>query len=230
MNTTEKVTRNGDKYRILLIEDHPVFRKGLKALVEQEENLSVCGEADSVSTALHLINSANPDLAVVDIALKGRNGLDLIPEMTSMKPDLLILVVSMFDETTYVRRALQTGARGYIVKNESTETVIAAIQAILRGEMAISEPHRTRILESQFSSQTSDPRSNPQALLTNRELEIFQLIGQGKATREISGHLKLSTKTIGTYRERLKDKLGLKHAAELAKYAVQYVQKQHFNG
>ena len=229
MNTKESVTSNGHPYQILLIEDHPVFRKGLKALIEEEENLTVCGEADSIATALNQIKALNPDLAVVDIALKGRSGLDLIPEIKSLKPDLLVLVVSMFDETAYVQRALQAGARGFIVKNESTETVVDGIQALLRGEIAVSEPHRTRILESQFSSPSNNPLDNPQAILTNRELEIFQLIGQGKATREIADNLNLSIKTIGTYRERLKDKLGLKHAAALAKHAVQYMEKQRFS-
>jgi len=230
MNSKENATSHENKYRILLIEDHPVFRKGLKALIEEEENLIVCGEADSIATALSQIKKLSPDLAVVDIALKGRSGLDLIPEIKSMNPNLLVLVVSMFDETAYVQRALQAGARGYIVKNESTETVVDAIQALLRGEMAVSEPHHTRILESQFHSPGSDPLDNPQAILTNRELEIYQMIGRGKATREIANNLNLSIKTIGTYRERLKDKLGLKHAAALAKHAVQYVEKQSFSG
>lgn len=228
MNTAVRATTNGNQYRILLIEDHPIFRKGLKDLINREETLTVCGEADSIATAWEQIGASNPDLIVIDIALKGRSGLDLIQEMKSLKPHPLILVVSMFDETAYVKRALQAGAKGYIVKNESTKTVVAAIHKIIQGEIAVSEPHLTRIVESQFSSPGSDPLANPQSILSNRELEIFQLIGQGKSTKEISEELNLSIKTISTYREKIKDKLGLKHAAQLAKQAFLFVERQNF--
>ena len=228
MNSNLKESNQAKKHRVVIIEDHPIFREGFKHLIEMEDNLMVCGEADSIGTALNQIRDLKPDLAVVDIGLKGRSGLDLIHELKTLKPDLLILVVSMFDETTYVQRALQAGARGYVVKNESTQTVVSAIQATLNGEMVISEPHHTHLLESQFSSSVNDPTNNPQAVLTNRELEILRAIGQGKSTREIARELRLSIKTVGTYRERIKEKMKLKHAAELARHAVRYVERQRY--
>lgn len=222
-------TISSDKIcRILLVEDHPVYRKGLKYMIDEDEGICVCGEAESTATALTQLNFLDPDLAVVDIALKGRSGLDLIQEMKSIKPDLLVLVVSMFNETTYVKRALKNGARGYIVKSESAKAIVDAIHAILRGEVAISEPHRTRIIEDNLGSQTSEGQTSPQEILTNRELEVFRLIGSGKTRKEISEQLKLSIKTISTYQGRIKEKLDLRTAAELAKHAFQYVEKQRF--
>jgi DNA-binding NarL/FixJ family response regulator len=229
MNISE-ISEKRNPCRILIIEDHPLFREGLKFQIDEEENLTVCGEADSIATALKQVNLLEPDLAVVDIALKGRSGLDLIQEIKAIKPDMLILVVSMFNETAYVARALKAGARGYIVKDESAKEVVAAIYSVMRGELAVSEPHRTRIMEGQVNTSTSDPLINLQDALTNRELEIFRCIGEGKSRKEISADLNLSEKTISNYREKIKDKLGLKHSAELAMRAVQWVEKQKFRG
>jgi DNA-binding NarL/FixJ family response regulator len=229
MNISE-ISEKRNPCRILIIEDHPLFREGLKFQIDEEENLTVCGEADSIATALKQVNLLEPDLAVVDIALKGRSGLDLIQEIKAIKPDMLILVVSMFNETAYVARALKAGARGYIVKDESAKEVVAAIYSVMRGELAVSEPHRTRIMEGQVNPSTSDTLINVQDALTNRELEIFRCIGEGKSRKEISADLNLSEKTISNYREKIKDKLGLKHSAELAMRAVQWVEKQKFRG
>jgi DNA-binding NarL/FixJ family response regulator len=230
MNEETETTPNDNSCRILLVEDHPVFRKGLKFLIEEEESLSVCGEADSTATALAQVKSQNPDVVVLDIGLKGRDGLGLIQDLTTLKTSLLVLVVSMFNETAYVRRALQEGARGYVVKSESARAIVTAIYAVIRGELPISEPHRTRIIEGNINSPGSDPLVTPHEILTNRELEVFRLIGRGNTRKEISEKLILSIKTISTYQEKIKDKLGLKNSAELAKHAFQYMENQNFGG
>jgi DNA-binding NarL/FixJ family response regulator len=212
--------------RILIIEDHPIFRLGLKELIDQEPNLTVCGEADNVSSGLKAVSENNPDLVIVDINLQGRDRLDLIQTIKQQKPSLPVLVVSMYDETTYVERAMRKGASGYIVKHNALETLVNAIQNIFAGQTAISEPHKSNLLQKYMNPTLRDIKGGILESLTEREMEVFLLIGKGNSTGQIAEVLNLSVKTIGTYREHIKKKLNLKNAAELLREAYHYKETQ----
>lgn len=208
--------------RILIIEDHPIFRLGLKELIEQEPSLIVCGEAENVSSGLKAVSKNNPDLVIVDINLQGRDRLDLIQTIKQQKPSLPVLVVSMYDDTTYVERAMRKGASGYVVKHNALETVVTAIQSIFAGQTAISEPHKSNLLQKYMNPSFRETNGGITGCLTDREMEVFLLIGKGSSTGQIAETLNLSTKTIGTYREHIKKKLNLKNAAELLREAYHY--------
>ncbi len=215
-----------DTSRILIIEDHPIFRLGLKELIEQEPNLTICGEADNVSSGLKAVSENNPDLVIVDINLQGRDRLDLIQTIKQQKPSLPVLVVSMYDEITYVERAMRKGASGYIVKHNALETLVNAIQNIFAGQTAISEPHKSNLLQKYMNPTLRDIKGGIMESLTEREMEVFLLIGKGNSTGQIGEALNLSAKTIGTYREHIKKKLNLKNAAELLREAYHYKDTQ----
>ncbi len=215
-----------DTSRILIIEDHPIFRLGLKELIEQEPNLTICGEADNVSSGLKAVSENNPDLVIVDINLQGRDRLDLIQTIKQQKPSLPVLVVSMYDEITYVERAMRKGASGYIVKHNALETLVNAIQNIFAGQTAISEPHKSNLLQKYMNPTLRDIKGGIMESLTEREMEVFLLIGKGNSTGQIAEALNLSVKTIGTYREHIKKKLNLKNAAELLREAYHYKDTQ----
>lgn len=215
-----------DTSRILIIEDHPIFRLGLKELIDQEPNLTVCGEADNVSSGLNAVSESNPDLVIVDINLQGRDRLDLIQTIKQQKPSLPVLVVSMYDETTYVERAMKKGASGYVVKHNALETVVNAIQNIFAGQTAISEPHKSNLLQKYMNPSFREINGGIMESLSDREMEVFLLIGNGNSTGQIAEVLNLSVKTIGTYREHIKKKLNLKNAAELLREAYHYKETQ----
>lgn len=215
-----------DTSRILIIEDHPIFRLGLKELIDQEPNLTVCGEADNVSSGLKAVSENNPDLVIVDINLQGRDRLDLIQTIKQQKPSLPVLVVSMYDETTYVERAMRKGASGYVVKHSALETVVNAIQNIFAGQTAISEPHKSNLLQKYMNPSFREINGGIMKSLSDREIEVFLLIGKGNSTGQIAEVLNLSVKTIGTYREHIKKKLNLKNAAELLREAYHYKETQ----
>jgi DNA-binding NarL/FixJ family response regulator len=215
-----------DTSRILIIEDHPIFRLGLKELIDQEPNLTVCGEADNVSSGLNAVSESNPDLVIVDINLQGRDRLDLIQTIKQQKPSLPVLVVSMYDETTYVERAMRKGASGYVVKHNALETVVNAIQNIFAGQTAISEPHKSNLLQKYMNPSFREINGGIMESLSDREMEVFLLIGKGNSTGQIAEVLNLSVKTIGTYREHIKKKLNLKNAAELLREAYHYKETQ----
>jgi DNA-binding NarL/FixJ family response regulator len=202
-----------------LVEDHPVFRLGLKELVNQEDDLQVCGEADDVEGALEQIASTQPDLVLVDLSLKGESGIDLIKKLRALHEELPLLVVSMYDEALYAERALNAGARGYIMKQETSASIVEAARKVLEGKIFLSEHIMSDMLGKIVGGTAARPVTSMESL-TDREREVFELIGNGFATREIADKLNLSTKTIGTYRERIKEKLDLKTAAELNRYAV----------
>jgi len=209
--------------RIMIVEDHPIFRLGLAELINQEEDLFVCGEAEDVTEALNKIGKLNPDMVIVDISLKGRNGIELIKDISRYFNALPVLVLSMHDESLYAERALLAGAKGYIMKQEASESIVKAIRCVIRGNVYASETIMSNIL-NRFANH---PKVQLELdTLSDRELEVLQLMGQGLTTGDIAEKLNLSKKTIGTYRERIKDKLNLKNAAELIRFAVHWVKHE----
>ena len=218
-----KSDHSSKKKNILIIEDHPIFRLGLRELINQEPDLLICGEAQRVSEGLKAVAETSPDLVIVDINLNGRDRLDLIESIKQQDATLPVLVVSMYDESVYVERAMRRGASGYIVKHNALETVVKAIEDILSGKTAISEPHKSHLLQKYMNPHVKDTHGNILESLTEREMEVFLLIGKGKTTGQAARVLNLSAKTIGTYREHIKSKLNLKNAAELLREAYHYV-------
>ena len=210
--------------RIVVVEDHPVFRTGLKELIETEKDLQVCGEADSTTKGLAVIANEKPDLVIVDITLKGRNGIELIKELHRDQPNLPILVLSMHEESLYAERAFRAGASGYIMKEETSESIVTAIRTVHSGQKYASKQFLAGVLDKFLNHAPEDTRS-PIDRLTHRELDVFRLLGQGMTTRDIAIHLDLSTKTIGTYRERIKVKLDLQNAPDLIHSAVRWREK-----
>jgi DNA-binding NarL/FixJ family response regulator len=206
---------------VLIVEDHPVTRHGLKALINQQLNLEVCGEADSAPAALDLLDRVKPDIAIVDVSLKSTSGIELTKEIKSRSPQVMVLVVSMHDEALYAERALRAGAMGYVMKQEAGEKVVTAIQHLLSGELYLSGNMAERMLH-RFVNKKSDGMVFAIDTLSDREMEVFQLIGTGFSTRQIAEKLKLSSKTIDSYREHLKLKLGLATGADLMRHAIQW--------
>ncbi len=214
--------------RILIVEDHPIFRLGLAELINQEKDLFVCGEAEDVSGALDVLPRLTPDMVIVDISLKGRDGIELIKEITRRCKALPVLVLSMHDESLYAERALAAGARGYIMKQEASVSIVKAIRDVLAGRIYAGEAILAAILTRYAGRSQPQEKTAAQQVerLTDRELEVLRLLGRGLATREIADRLRLSVKTIGTYRERIKEKLNLKHGAELIRFAVHWLGKE----
>ena len=208
-----------EKKKILLVEDHPIFRWGLSEIITQENDLIVCGNAEYVRQALNEIERLKPDLIIADITLKESDGIDLVKEVGKQYKDIPVLILSMHDEFLYAERALRAGARGYIMKQEAMESVVSAIRCVLDGKIYLNEKVKEQILFN-LSGGSGKTSKSPIDRLTERELEVFRLIGQGFSSREIARTLYLSIKTIGTYRERIKEKLNLRHATELVRYAV----------
>jgi len=215
-----------DEKKILLVEDHPIFRLGLRELIQKEPNLTICGEADTFSAGLKAVSESHPDLVIADVNLQGRDRLDLIETIKQQNPHLPILIVSMYDETSYVERAMRKGASGYIVKHNALETVIKAIQDILTGQTAISEPHKSKLLQKYLNPEIKNVQGNILDSLSDREMEVFIMIGKGQSTGQIARSLNLSAKTVGTHREHIKSKLNLKNASELIREAYHYVDAQ----
>src|SRR4051794_3846183 len=208
------------KSRVLLVDDHPVVRRGLALMIDDEADLAVCGEADDFEHALEAVAKLNPDVAVVDISLSGRSGIDLTKELRNKHPNLPVLVLSMHDETLQAERALRAGAKGYIMKREATTSVIAALRQVLRGGIYVSDRIGARLL-GKLAEAPPGVRS-PLERLSDREMEIFTMIGQGASPRHIAEKLGLSVKTVEAHRENIKGKLGLASSNELIRYAVQY--------
>ncbi|HVN70941.1 MAG TPA: response regulator transcription factor [Desulfomonilia bacterium] len=215
----------GGRHRILIVDDHPIFRHGLGQLISQEDDLTVCGEAEDYHGAMNAVEALKPDMVVVDITLKDMSGIDLIKEVHKYHKGLPMLVISMHDESLYAERAFRAGARGYVMKQEASESVVQAIRQVLSGGIYASRRVTENIL-TRFIEGTGEPSESPLKELTDREIEVFQLIGEGLSISEIGQRLHLSVKTIGTYRERLKEKLNLKNATELLRYALNWVEKE----
>ncbi len=223
-----KKSKASGKQRILIVDDHPMLRHGLAQLINSEPDLTVCCEADTARQALAAIGQSKPDLALVDISLPDKSGLELIKDLHALYPELRVLVVSMHDESLYAERVLRAGGRGYLMKQEGGKKLMEAIRHVLSGQIYVSEKMSARILEI-FSGGRRDGTGSPVGRLTDREFEVFQLIGQGKGTREIAGHLKLSVKTVEVHRARIKEKLGIKSATDLVRFAVRWADVQAGN-
>jgi DNA-binding NarL/FixJ family response regulator len=214
-----------NKKRILIVDDHPMMRQGLAQLIGAEKDLSVCGEVENAEQALDAIKPLKPDLVLADISLPGKNGLELIKDFQTIQPELPVLVISMHDESLYAERVLRAGGRGYIMKQEGGRKLMEAIRQVLDGKIYVSEKMSADILEI-FSGRRANSESSPVEKLTDREFEVFQLIGQGKDTRDIAEQLHLSTKTVDVHRTNIKNKLKLKSAAELIHFAVRWSESE----
>lgn len=219
-----KTTEHGgpDRKTILIVDDHPMLRRGLAALIESEPDLAVCGEAATCTDALEAVRENQPDLVLVDLELDGCHGLDLVRDLKVQHAGIPALVLSMHDESVYAERSLKAGARGYVTKQELDTTVLVAIHRLLDGGWYMSDKLEEGFATKFVSGQTLGTES-PLDVLSNRELQVFRLIGQGRTTRQIAATLTLSIKTIESHLEHIKRKLLLKSAAELAQRATQWV-------
>ena len=211
-----------ERTEILVVDDHPVMRAGLTQLIAQEPDLAVCGEAEDARGAIEAIEARRPDLAIVDISLKDSSGLDLIKDIRIRWPGLPVLVLSMHDEVFYAERVLRAGARGYVTKSEVSSKVIEGIRKVLDGQVYVSEKIASKMISSLVGGGNLD--AFPIDRLTDRELQVLELIGQGLQARDVADRLHISTKTVDAHREHIKKKLHLDGAAELARYAVHWVQ------
>lgn len=204
---------------VLLVDDHPVVRQGLAQFINGETDLRVCGQAGDAHEAMRMIETLHPDVAVVDLSLKDRPGIELIKDIDSRFPGLPVLVLSMHDESLWAERVIRAGARGYIMKEEATERVLSALRRVLKGEIWVSDQVGARLL-SRLSKNPTAAESSPLSELTDRELVVFRMLGLGQSVREIAEKLNLSTKTVDTHRDRIKEKLNLKSSLELLRYAI----------
>jgi DNA-binding NarL/FixJ family response regulator len=220
--TTPEQGTQGKK-AILIVDDHPVLRRGLAAMIDSEPDLVVCAEADSCPAALEAIRESRPDLVIVDLALGDDDGLTLIKHMKSHHESIPTLVLSMHDESLYAERCLRAGARGYVTKQQLDDTVLDAIRCLLEGDTYMSATLRSRLATKFAGGQTLET-SSPLAALSDRQLQVFRLIGQGQTTRQIAESLGLSVKTIESHREQIKHKLTLETSAELSRRATQWVE------
>ncbi len=226
---TKKVQREPDrtngpkktKRRVLLVDDHPIVREGLTEMINHEEDLTVCGTAEEMNQALDHIEKLKPDVVVLDISLKGSNGIEVLKNIKVRYPKLLVLVLSMHDETLYALRALRAGAAGYIMKQEPAERVLASVRQVLNGEISLSENMEKKMMKQLVGGRAARTGS-PLEDLSDRELEVFRLIGKGYSTRQIAEELHLSIKTIESHRAHIKEKLNLKNAMELVQHAIQW--------
>lgn len=208
---------------MLLVDDHPILRKGLAQMINMEQDMTVCGEAEEAGKAFELVGTLQPDVAVVDISLKTGNGIELVKNVKARYPELPILVLSMHDESLYAERALRAGSLGYIMKEEATEQVLVAIRRVLKGEIFLSEKMKSRMLQQLTTGGRNKVVVSPIENLTDRELEVFRLIGEGRSTRQIAAELHLSVRTVEAYREYIKSKLNLRNATELVQHAFHWV-------
>lgn len=214
-----------DPARILIVDDHAIVRHGLVRLVENEPGLRVCGEAATIQEAIELVDREEPDLAIVDLALEGADGLELIKRISGQNGRVRSLVLSMYDESLYAERSLRAGASGYVMKEKATQTVIAAIRTVLDGEVHVSDEILDRILRKVAGGGT-DVAESPLEALTDRELQVFRLLGEGHSTREVAEILHLSVKTIETHRAKIMRKLDLDNATHLLHRAIAWVQQE----
>ena len=209
--------------QVLIVDDHPMMREGLAQLIHREKDLAVAGEADSAARAVEQTAQLKPDLVIIDITLPGRSGLELIRDIHAVLPAALVLVVSMHEESLYAERVLRAGGRGYVMKQAGGKKLMEAIRQVLSGQIYVSTDTSARILETFSRNSAETPTTGVQSL-SDREFEIFQLIGQGENTRDIAKKLNLSVKTVEVHRLNIKSKLKLTTASELIHFAVRWMQ------
>jgi DNA-binding NarL/FixJ family response regulator len=203
------------------VDDHPIVRQGLALMINREADLVICGEADDATGAMLVLASARPDVLIVDISLNGPDGLDLLKNIRTSNPTLPVLILSMHDESIYAERALRAGANGYIMKQEATEKVLVAIRRILHGEIYVSDRIANKLLKHYITG-AGTLRNSSISDLSDRELEVFRLIGEGHGTRQIAEQLHISVKTVESYQAHIKEKLCLRSARELMQHAIQW--------
>jgi len=208
--------------RIVIVDDHPLFRKGLQEMIHSDGTFAVCGEAGNAAEAMEIIRKLNPDLAIVDLSLPGANGIELIKNIRAEFPRLPILVLSMHDESLYAVRALRAGADGFVMKHEAMANVIQAIREVFDGRPYLSPAMAAQVI-TQFAHRQAEGQADAVERLSDRELEVLELIGKGKEVREIAKLLHLSPKTVETHRAHIKDKLDLKNSREVARFALQWL-------
>ena len=225
MKTTDARRRGRARRRILILDDHPLTRYGLTQLIKHERDLVVCGEAESASQALAAIKPARPDLVLADITMPGKSGLEFIKDMQTQHPGVPVLVISMHDESLYAERVLRAGGRGYIMKNEGGERVLEAIRHVLQGQVYVSKHVSAALLDVMTRHRPAACEGTPSAL-SDREFEVFQLIGQGLSAQQIGQRLNLSIKTVGTHRQHIKQKLKARTGPELIRLAVRWAAAQ----
>jgi DNA-binding NarL/FixJ family response regulator len=211
--------------RIFLVDDHPLVREWLTTHLRQQGDLAVCGEAENSPRALQGILALKPDIVIVDISMSGRSGIDLIKDLKRLQPNVGVVVLSMHDEMTYAERALRAGARGYVMKREATDKIVAAIRQVLAGNVYVSDRVQARLAE-RFVGGIPPASQSPVNLLSDRELEVFQLLGQGRDTKQIAEELRVNFKTVHTYCARIKEKLRLTKATELLREAVRWEEER----
>ena len=214
-----KSPMTGPGHKIILVDDHPVLREGLAKLINHEAGLSICGQYEDAARAFAAIPTLQPDLAIIDLSLKGSSGLELIKNSRASYPKLIILVLSMYDESLYAERSLRAGAAGYIMKQEASEKILSAIRQVLQGGIYLSEKMSSKLMHQLVGGKSQEAGSSMERL-SDRELEIFGLIGQGMGTRKIAEQLHLSVKTVESHRSHIKEKLNLKDANELVHTAI----------
>jgi DNA-binding NarL/FixJ family response regulator len=213
------------KQRAVIVDDHPLFRERLAQLINHELDMEVCGEAENPQDAIQLIRNTCPDLAIIDVTLKGSSGLELIKSIKALSIGIPILVLSMHDEALYAERALRAGATGYITKHQVADQIIQAVRRVLAGEVYLSERMTASFLKSLTSAGVkSIPR--PVDRLSDRELEVLELIGSGRTTREIAEMLKLGVTTVDTYRVRIKEKMNFQNGPELQHFAIRWIRER----
>ena len=214
-----------EKSRVFIVDDHTMFREGLRQLIERESSMTVCGDAPDATEALKGIRTSKPHVVIVDISLAGASGIDLIKDIKAEFEELPVLVVSMHDESLYAERALRAGAMGYVMKHEPAKTVKAAIQKVLGGDMYLSEKMSSAVINRLLRGQTDQSKS-PIEMLSDRELEVFRLLGQGKGVRQIGEELSVTIPTVNSFRNRIKEKLQLKSSTEVMLHAIQWFRDQ----
>jgi DNA-binding NarL/FixJ family response regulator len=220
MKTPHKPTKESRKRRVLIVDDHAVLREGLALLINLQSDLLVCGEAGSVSEGLQAATTAQPDIALIDLSLTGGSGLELVKDLKAQHPELPTLVLSLHDETLYAQRALRAGSRGYIMKRAPIPDLLAAMRKVLDGEVYLSETMGSMVVRQTLGDRESPAVGDPLEQLSDRELEVFQLLGEGHGTRDIAEQLGLSMKTVSCYRQNIQTKLHLKDAAALVQRAI----------
>jgi DNA-binding NarL/FixJ family response regulator len=213
------------KSRIFLVDDHEMFREGLRQLIEREPDMTVCGDAADAAAALTGIEATSPDLVIVDLSLGGTSGIELIKSVKSRYEDLPVLVVSMHEESLYSERALRAGAMGYVMKHEPSKTVKTAIRKVMEGDLFLS-PKMAGSMVAKLMHGSSEQFSSPLESLSDRELEVFRMLGQGKPVRLIAEAMNVTVPTVNSFRNRIKEKLNLKSSTEVMLQAIQWVQDQ----